>query len=1216
MSGYKIRFVDLEDIFEPLSAGDARYPLDTGYADNGVDAKDKYVPISQGAMYHENVQYSRVAQDLRNIFAAKGSVPRFNAIPWARTVAPAIAPTIYRQPSRALITRVAISCSIKEDGRCEILASSPNLHSHPTNLVNDTIYALTSPAAWNNAAVPAGVDFEIKFELISGSGVSSDAPVGFNTWVRMTPGHAGATLRAVLDYNHATTAEGLKTAVSSIRISVRRTDYPATNKTEDILTANLSINVLESLFSPKSNWEKTFNVVNDGANRYRPEGLSLNFTNDVKVSFNQDGTLVFSTKEGAGSWLTSLTTRWRRADAEVPSNDYDVICEVTGNGGLTISNPIAAWTQVAASYEVSARHTVGDNNPPNTYNKSATMRLSVRQRSTRGYVQSGITLPDNQVVGAFTFASDIVVLEPAGYTWPNVSPWDGSWTTQATGNLNPIAPYNLSSVLKMAFNVNGTVTVSDLNGVKATGTWVPAGKVASDVEIMAVLSPSGSAAANEVNQLATWTTITSGEKYVQTTATRLHSSGVGASNRIYSGKIILRRKNYPSDLIEVPITLTATSTFEAPLGYEWPSSSWAGSRSATKTALMNPEAPNSVSESVNLVFNANGTVNVTSGSGDLLSSGRWYPNGAPASDVELMVSVNGSGVPGSDVNQLPTWTSFTTGTKTVSVQVSRVYAAGIGTSSRSLEGTISVRRKSWTSDGYTVGIALNANAQLNAPNAPNWTGMSLPALSKAVQVDKNYAQGNRWETAKVKYVMMPSSDPNANNVQGREIYDTQLGTNADGVDSDIVRVNTRIVPVGWAPSEFEWRWRRLSGTIADDRENIWRNMSTEGFDVQNAVTVNHGVGPTLVSQSATIAVDVRRIAYPTHTHTFTTTLTASVEIVQSGPDWDSITLPNHTTTLQAGSGQNYSGETDVVSTGYRIAVNEGASSAKLVLHSWKGSDMVPTTLDDAISNQLVPIGWPLSDLEWKWESAGVTGDGAFVTGYYSPGAVAAQNTWYPLTDIRYIPFYTDYGVSKPVGTTLTSTGKVNITFRSKSQPAFTHTYPTVTFTNIVQYVQPNLVLWPRENYQGWAGTYTHTTTVEVQPAKGNFAGIYDGEAYNTAATYKFIFGSDGSWSWVVNNNLGLASMESYGAWMSPQPANGAAYSIRARNVVGNGTTIIGTAWTDLSADRIITVHATLPPNGEPDNWGFWKADIDIKNNATGEIILTGNLSLSVASYRQ
>lgn len=1228
MSGYLLRVIDLDTIFEPLAPGDARYPLVTGFvSETNVDAKDKYAQLALGDRYHENVGHVRLDTDLRDIFAALGSVPRFIPLPWLSNTGPIVTPVIYRQPSRALLTKVDLACRILADGRCEITAQSPDIHSNPNARKNDVLYALTQPPLWDNAKVPAGVDFEVRYELVSGAGWTIDGGVQFDAWTRLTAGHPGTTLRGQLVYNHSTQTEGSIVSQPKVRIHLRRTDYPNTNKTSGVITANLTLSVSPSLFTPVSEWTKTISSTNNAATNYHnPDGTTGSFPANAKAEFNLNGTLNFFIMNHTGTWVLVLSTRWRRDNAETAVTDYDVLCEVVGStGGGSLGNPVAAWTQVTQGYVIMLSSAAANSAAPGTYTDTRTIRLTVRQRATRGYREGGTLLPDNFVSGDFVLSNTVVVKPPLPLEWPSIAGWSGDFSETKTAELNPGVTGALSEAIKLTFNANGSVIVGSTQRQLGSGNWLPPGVNPGQIEMRSVMTASGTGAGHatgsEWDELKpNWISFAAGTKVLQSSIAI--TPAVGSAYRQYQGSIQMRRKSYPSDVVTIPLRLWSQVEYGAPSAYPWPATNWAGSRTAKHSVPFTPENPNSIAEMIGVYFSSNGNVTINRslhGAADntQLSSGKWLPTGVSASDVEILVSGNFTGAAGTDVNQLGSWTQVLSGVKYLTVQVAHNSAvSGLGTSSRNFTGTISLRRKLYPSDVFTFNIDLTPVAEIISPVAPDWSGMTLPDLVHTVTKDLNYNQPTRFETVKVQYVMGFGTGTSSKNVLGHHIYDTQLSGNPDGVDSDVVAVNTRITPDGWSPADFEWSFRVLSGSVDTINPGVWKGMSTAAYSVQLSVTTNHGSGEGTFKRTAQIAIDVRRKAYPSQMHTFTCKLETTIILVQNGPAWGEIVFPNHNTDVVASVGQVYgtSGR-DFAAAGYRVAVTNGTTNSYLALHSRKTSDLTPDVTEDVLSVRFSPSGWPVQDIEWKYTILSNSG-GNFLVGGYIPGAVLPPDTWGNITELKYIAHYISNINPRNVGDVLRGEGKISITVRSKSQPEFTHTYPTVTFKESITYVAPTLTLWPRPDYQNWAGTYYHTTEVEVKPQYADWIGTFDGVTSGQTATWKYEISSAGDWTWSGNGSQTPKS----GRYVPPGSTPGGFFSIRATGVTSYGaSTNITSSWQKIgptlgAAFKYVTLSVNRPPAGEIDNAARWSGTIEIRDDVTGEIT-SGVVTLDVTSLR-
>ena len=722
MSGYSYVSSDLDLLLEPIKPGDPKHTELVGAADGrDIDATDRYAPLTIGAKLLYDTGYLSKTVDFRNIFAAIGSVPRYGVFPWERTITSG-AISFYRQSSRTMTTTVDVICRILPTGHAEIQLIKPNVHSHPTNKTYETIFAVTGDPAWDDSIVPAGVDYEIKFDVTSGGGYTLNGGLALGAWHRLASAGSGVTLKGSLSYTHNTTGPGVKTANSTIAISVRRADYPDTNKSTNVMTLKLSATVLDELFSPVTNWARVISVVNNRDNRHNPDRYSATFTTDIKASFNSNGILTYSTRVQNSAWTSSLTTRWRRADIETSATDFDVKCTARSGGGGTLTNPIASWTQVTGEKVISYRHSVRDDSSVGNHYASQGLTFSIRQRSTRGWAG----LADNQVMGNFDFSSRITIIAPPPFPWPDMSSWDGQTSTSRVAALLPETPNRVIEYIAATFKPDGTVTITDSLSTRvplASGVWLPSTVSASEVEVSATLSASGTAPANDTNDLSSWTTITA-NKVIRLISVREFVEGIGTSGRRYSGSVSFRRKDYPSDVKTVPLDLIVDTTFKE-------------------------------------------------------------------------------------------------------------------------------------------------------SSAPVWTGMSLASLTDRLAINQDPLTPTKYETATVRYSMGMSSSSTELHVRGqRKVH----GSTNPVTYEDIVAKN-RIVPVGWSPSDFEWRARKVGGTGSINNAGVWRGMKTAAYSVDLGCSINHGSGVGLHESYVDLAIDVRRVAYPSHSHTFYTTLKAEVEFL-------------------------------------------------------------------------------------------------------------------------------------------------------------------------------------------------------------------------------------------------------------------------------------------------------------------------------------------------
>lgn len=418
MSSYLHKGIDIESIFEPWEAGDPKVPNPVGHADANVDKREVFVPLALGARYTEDVGYGSLGLDFRDIFAVKGSVPRFKKpLPWDNTFAAAA--TIYRQPSRPLTTEIQVAVDIKSDGRVWVTATTPNQHSNPNGYTNTTQYALTSPPAWDKNRVPAGVFFEVKFDVVSGP--QPNASIPFGTWVALDGTPANAVLANNISYSHSSTAEGAKTRNSQVRISVRRSDYPDSNKADAVVKLNLSLNVLASLFASTAPFTQNYSQLVTGNMPSEPEGWTAQYAVSTTYELRGNGTIqimrAITDLDGIGPSLEVITAPWRRAMGSNDTSIDDFEMMFTSGVG-TIYNTAPTWTSINANTTqvLTMYHEVGNDLPPGNYSQTSTGAFIIRQKSTKGYVAA-----DNYISGALKSSTTIKIGEAVLPDWDSVS---------------------------------------------------------------------------------------------------------------------------------------------------------------------------------------------------------------------------------------------------------------------------------------------------------------------------------------------------------------------------------------------------------------------------------------------------------------------------------------------------------------------------------------------------------------------------------------------------------------------------------------------------------------------------------------------------------------------------------------------------------------------------------------------------------------------------
>lgn len=1344
MSSYTASGVDLDTIFEPWQTGDPKISADDKYADSGVLRRDVYAPLSLGAKCPADVKYKVGEIDFRDLFAAIGSVPRFGTIPWDKTIAPAAFP-VYRQPSRNLATQVQINCTVQQDGRYVLRTESPNVHSNPA-VVNAVVDQGT---VWDNSKVPTGVDFEIRFDVVSGSGVTVDAGLGLGTWIRLTSSHAGATARITLGYNHSAQVSNLYALDAQLRISLRRTDYPTTNTTTGVLIAALQLNVLDSLFSDVNTWgNRTVLAQNTATGNYHnPDANTANFTAAVETRIKLDGTIVQRRSIAGGAWVETLNTRWRRDEASVANTDYEVRrTTVSGSGGTPATNLTeGVWVKVTATEGYfTFTQTTGNSTAPGVHSTQSVQRFEFRQVSTKGYVQNSITLADNFVSADITHRNEITVQQPQSLPWPDLTPWDGVYNRSKTANLNPDAPFTLQEFVKVSFTAAGDVVVTSDGVTLATGRWLPAGSTNAQVELQATLSESGSSPVAAVNQLASWTTVTSGEKYLLCSASQVHAIG-GVVKRLV-GVVNLRRKSYPSDLVSVNIDLNAAATITAPVAYPWPdSSSWGKVWNYTESQKLNPEAPFDLSGFLRVTVFSTGTLTVSDEYGNKVSA-TWLPSGIANTKVEIMAAFSGSGNTGTDTNTIGTgYATLTSGSKYVEVALSRPHASNVGTSTRRLVGTISFRRANYPSEIFTVNVDLNLGLTWEAPIAyvwpstTNWakthradvadkfkpeaptdlsewihcilktngdllveessgvitTARWLPAgvSSSEVEAYANVANTGDAGATHVNqlsgWTQMTTQDKkfsaNITRAGASGVGASQAAANgtlqlrrkaltSDGVSGSInlLAVATMTAPDAWPwPSTAAWatthstsvstallpessasygrditakfygngtvtvekdgsvvatgKWHPggaaydayaeiranatsstvNGGSVSNGVGTAFTQIASNGFkEIRCTATLMHNAGVGTASLDVTFNIEARRKNYPAETVSNSIRITVAVALTApAAPDWSGINFPTMNQTTVAPQDLTGAAPNLVATTKWDLGTTAVGTN------SWSGNGDAYTSGSSELHRfSMIPPGFAAGDFEYMYQE--LSGGNPVI------GALPGGDTFYPLTTAKSVTNTVSRASNANPGIS-SNPRTLRITIRRVKFPA--HYVERNAVQNVIaQTGQPLLTLWPRPDYQKWAGTYSHNMSVVQIIPKPQWAKGFAGTSRGVSADWQFLFNTNGTYEWGQLSGLGPPTHTGgeVGVWMGGS-VNAANYSIRYTSIktIASYSSNITTAWQKMSTVRKISLGAGLPPQGEPDNTNWVQMTLEIRDDSTGVVVATGVIDVEVYSLR-
>lgn len=696
-------------------------------------------------------------------------------------------------------------------------------------------------------------------------------------------------------------------------------------------------------------------------------------------------------------------------------------------------------------------------------------------------------------------------------------------------------------------------------------------------------------------------------------------------------QISVRRSDYPDNLktdgtINMVISLNVlASLFTSAAPYLTDMAAI-----VTTNVPQNPEGK-TADYSVNTIYEVKGSGNITIKRNviDITGSGLYneilnvpWRRGLTADDTTVddfeVKFISGLGV---TYNGATDWEPINANSDYV-LTMSHVIAnnLAVGDHTQASTATLLIRQKSTKgyveTDNFTGGnIKATTTIRLGVPSIPDWSGMTLPNLTNHRTVDINYAKPARWETAGVRYIMGYSDSTSGKNVIGRK--SSQTTDNVQNPTEPIITedvVLSRITPDGWKPSWFEWRYRVLNGAVDGPDANVWRTMIDASYVVQVSSSINHGSGAGEYSDFAVIAIDVRRISAPTQTYTFGVRLESSVTLIANGPPWDDSIIPNLLCSVPVSVGRTYQGfgAEDVAIAGYIYQAHDDPDGTldhfgtTLV----KVSDLEVGTFNSVIG-RLVPAGWNAADFEWKYDVVSIEGLGAFINGYYRPGEGLLPSVWADMASDKIVQFFLGNGVPQTVGTVLQSIAIIKVTVRNKATPSMTHTFPPVALTSRLTYQAATNTLWPREDFENWAGTYYHTSQYELPPSGGGNLD-FEGTGVGQVTTYVLSFRPNGKYDWIGNGT----TSSSYGDWTTDSGIDGSNFSIRYSDAGGVGYSgNINTNWQTINLPRTISLAASRPPAGEPDNTAVHISTVEIRNNTTGAIVFSKRVVLNLYVLR-
>jgi hypothetical protein len=480
--------VDPDTLYEPKRPSDPSAPH-TGYAVGGEDLNTKYAPISIGSGHPGQFGYAVGGVDFHQIFAAKGSIPRYNLpLPWDRVIN--LEATIYRQPSRGgyLGVNLMFSMSIHRDGQVVMTKAVPPYSSS----FGEIAYSPAAPGGdvWSDEGPSPQSPYQVMFAQVGGPHITTslayNQPLG--QWLEfMHNGIDHQTVFSGIGYNHAE-AHGQKTGTVVVEVGVRRKNFPDSNKAVANYTINYVINVEPDLFSDWS-YGGTYQVSNNNAANYStPEGNVAQYNAGLLFVITGSRWIIYNavwSGSGEPPWQVVKSGYWRR-DSPIPTNDFEVLFtqiagEFTGDD-LILPMP-AGWARLGANdwgYKSVLR--VPSSNQPGTYAKDVSVNTRIRQFSTKDWVGT----PDYFVEAATRFMPNVVLTAPVAPSWKN-GPWYGmNAVHEIYHERDPNNPYTerMASIW-MRFMPDGDCFI--YNGVDGTaapmGRWLPDGFDYSQISV-------------------------------------------------------------------------------------------------------------------------------------------------------------------------------------------------------------------------------------------------------------------------------------------------------------------------------------------------------------------------------------------------------------------------------------------------------------------------------------------------------------------------------------------------------------------------------------------------------------------------------------------------------------------------------------------------------------------------------------------------------------
>lgn len=912
-SGYTDQGTDYDVFFESWRSGDPKQSA-TRVTVNGTDFSDRFVHVNAGSPYPTPIICRVVNVDFSNLFAAKRSVPRYpTPLPWARTADVNV--SIYRQPSRPTLgVSVSLSMSVHREGQVAITKTMPVYTSKPGETVTEHIWTSDNPKLWDDAGAAPNSPYQVRFDHISGPVPTLAHGHSLGQWITLNTSPFNATVFNTMTYSHGT-IEGLKIATSQLRVSVRRSEWPDSNKADAVLTTNINLTVEPSVYQDTS-WNGTYaGSHNLSSNNHQPEGAVNTYTGWVRLTVASNGTFLYqrgiSTNAGAVTWTDIKSGQWLRNGFSI--NDYEILV-TDPTSGMVGSHSFADWLGASTTRTFTSSHSASDGSLPGTYSKDVPGTLTIREISTKNW--SGF--PDNTASNSFVLQPSVVIQQPVAPDWTGVTAWNSSYVSTATATRTPESPSTTTtSTIWMEFLRNGTAQIKNNQGtIIASSRWHPSGANPDHYEVRVVRVTGGTFASNP---LSAFKTITAAVDTVSANVTYSHGSNEGTFETAVTFDVEVRRKAWTAHAVTNRGTATARVVVDAPTAPVWPASfPWQGNHVDDRNVAVDPESPSTVITSrLTLTLNADGTSDVRNFAGTVLSSGRWYPSGWSAGVFEArIIGTSGAGV----VNELSSFTSFTAGSRKYEVTVSRSFNDPPNSSGIFPSITVEVRRAAYhahscavNNGNWIVRVTTTAPANTLSPvgDYTGWIGTYNHDKTWTIGPPANAINTSGWggtftndftkarevaapELANMEsYLFFTTTSSGAFRINRHRWFGHGLFPYTNIFSENTLLAEQQVINTSLgAASNYEFRIVHSSGTSSGTGYSDWTNFGDNPpaghriFGTNRSWTTDTGTG----ALNGTYSIQVRHKLYPTdisRTMSFTFNTSSTLTgFVGGGSTWN------------------------------------------------------------------------------------------------------------------------------------------------------------------------------------------------------------------------------------------------------------------------------------------------------------------------------------------